>query len=108
MQWVFLSLAIASEVVGTSVLKATEGFSRPWPSIVAAAYVSAFYFLSLTLKTMPVGVAYALWSGAGVVLIALIAWLVYGQTLDLPAIVGMLLIVAGVVILNLFSSVSRP
>lgn len=108
MQWVFLSIAIASEVLATSALKATEGFSRPWPStVVVLGYASAFYFLSLTLRTMPVGVVYAIWSGAGIVLIALIAWLVYGQALDLPAIVGMSLIVAGLVILNLFSRVSH-
>ena len=104
MHWIFLSIAILSEVVGTSALKASEGFSRLWPSaVVVLGYASAFYFLSLTLKTIPVGVAYAVWSGAGIVLIALIAWLVYGQALDLPAIVGMSLIVAGVAVLQLFS-----
>jgi small multidrug resistance pump len=108
MQWVFLIIAIVSEVIGTSALKASAGFSRLWPSvIVVLGYASAFYFLSLTLATIPVGVAYAIWSGVGVVLIALIAWLVYGQALDPPAIVGMSLIVAGVVILNLFSTVSH-
>ncbi|MBK8314594.1 MAG: QacE family quaternary ammonium compound efflux SMR transporter [Acidobacteria bacterium] len=105
MHWVFLTVAIVSEVIGTSALKSSEGFSRLWPSaIVVVAYASAFYFLSLTLKTLPVGVAYAIWSGAGVALIALIAWVIYGQALDLPAIIGMLLIVAGVVVLNLFST----
>ncbi|MBK9708663.1 MAG: QacE family quaternary ammonium compound efflux SMR transporter [Acidobacteria bacterium] len=105
MHWVFLTVAIVSEVIGTSALKSSEGFSRLWPSaIVVVAYASAFYFLSLTLKTLPVGVAYAIWSGAGVALIALIAWVIYGQALDLPAIIGMLLIVAGVVVLNLFSN----
>jgi small multidrug resistance pump len=103
MQWMFLAVAIVSEVVGTSALKASEGFSRPWPSlIVIAGYVSAFYFLSLTLETIPVGVAYAVWSGVGIVLITLIAWLLHGQALNFPAIVGMSLIVAGVVVLNLF------
>jgi small multidrug resistance pump len=106
--WLFLAVAIVSEVVGTSALRASAGFSRLWPSaVVVLGYASAFYFLSLTLETIPVGVAYAVWSGVGIVLIALIAWLVYGQALDLPAIVGMSLIVAGVVILNLFSTVSR-
>jgi small multidrug resistance pump len=105
MQWIFLTVAIVSEVIGTSALKASEGFSRLWPSaIVVVGYASAFYFLSLTLKTIPVGVAYAIWSGAGVALIALIAWVLYGQVLDLPAIIGLLLIVAGVVVLNLFSN----
>lgn len=103
-QWLFLSIAIVSEVIATSALKSSEGFSRWGPSlIVAAGYTSAFYFLSLTLKTIPVGVAYAIWSGAGVALIALIAWLVFGQKLDAPAILGLSLIVTGVVVLNVFS-----
>ena len=98
-------MAIVSEVIGTSALKASEGFTRLWPSlIVVVGYLSAFYFLSLTLKTMPIGVAYAIWSGAGVALIALIAWALYGQALDVPAIIGLSLIVAGVVVLNVFSS----
>lgn len=104
MHWLFLTAAIISEVIGTSALKATDGFTRLWPSvIVAAGYGSAFYFLSLTLSVIPVGVAYAIWSGVGIVLIALIAWAFYGQRLDFPAIVGMALIVAGVVVLNVFS-----
>ena len=87
-QWIFLGVAIVSEVIGTSALKASEGFTRLWPSlIVVVGYLSAFYFLSLTLKTMPIGVAYAIWSGAGVALIALIAWALYGQALDVPAII---------------------
>ena len=103
-QWIFLSVAIVSEVAATSALKASDGFSRLWPSlVVVAGYTVAFYFLSLTLKTVPVGVAYAIWSGAGIALIALIGWAFFGQTLDLPAIIGMLLIVAGVLVLNLFS-----
>lgn len=102
--WVFLSLAIVCEVIATSSLKASAGFTRFWPSvIVAAGYMSAFYFLSLTLKTVPVGVAYAIWSGAGVALISLIAWVFLGQRLDLPAMIGIALIVAGVVVLNLSS-----
>lgn len=103
-QWVFLSVAIASEVVATSALKTSEGFSRLWPSlIVTVGYVSAFYFLSLTLKTIPIGVAYAIWSGVGVALIALIAWVFFGQALDTPAVIGLSLIVTGVVVLNVFS-----
>ena len=83
MQWLFLAVAIISEVIGTSALKGSEGFSRLWPSvIVVIGYASAFYFLSLTLDTIPIGVAYAIWSGAGVALIALIAWVLYGQVLD--------------------------
>jgi len=104
MHWVFLMVAIVSEVIATSALKASESFSRLGPSaVVVLGYAAAFYCLSLTLKTIPVGVAYAIWSGAGVVLIALIAWILYGQTLNLAAILGIALIVAGVVILNLFA-----
>lgn len=108
-QWLFLSVAIVSEVIATSALKAAEGFTRPWPSlIVVAGYAAAFYFLSLTLRTIPVGVAYAIWSGAGVALITLIAWIAFGQALDVAAVIGLALIVAGVVVLNLFSgTVSR-
>ncbi|MBM4181660.1 MAG: QacE family quaternary ammonium compound efflux SMR transporter [Betaproteobacteria bacterium] len=103
-QWVFLSVAIVSEVIATSALKASEGFTRLWPSvIVTVGYASAFYFLSLTLKTIPIGVAYAIWSGVGVALIALIAWLFFGQVLDTPALIGLALIIAGVVVLNVFS-----
>ena len=105
--WLFLSVAILSEVVATSALKASDGFSRPWPSfVVIAGYAIAFFFLSLTLRTIPVGVAYAIWSGAGVVLITLIAWFVFGQSLDMPAIIGLTLIVTGVVILQVFSKSS--
>jgi small multidrug resistance pump len=100
-------IAIAAEVVGTSSLKASEGFTKPMPSIVVlAGYGTAFFFLSLALKVMPVGVAYAVWSGAGVALIGLIGWLFFGQKLDAAAVLGMALIVAGVVVLNLFSKVA--
>ena len=104
-QWLILAAAIVSEVIATSCLKAAEGFTRVWPSvIVVVGYIVAFYLLSLTLRTSPVGVAYAIWSGVGVVLIALSGWLFLGQTLDLPAIIGLTLIVAGVVVINVFSS----
>jgi small multidrug resistance pump len=102
--WLFLSIAIISEVVATSALKSSNGFSQFWPSlVVVAGYAAAFFFLSLTLRTIPVGVAYAIWSGAGIVLITVIGWLVLGQALDAPAIVGLALIIVGVVILNVFS-----
>lgn len=105
--WLILTLAIAAEVVATSALKASEGFTRLWPSVmVVVGYALAIYLLSLVLKAIPVGVAYAIWSGLGVVLITLVAWLVYGQRIDLPGLIGMGLIVAGVVVLNLFSSAS--
>lgn len=103
-QWMFLFIAIVSEVIATSALKATDDFTRLWPSvIVVVGYVSAFYFLSLTLRTIPVGIAYAIWSGVGVALIALVAWVIYGQTLDMPAFIGIALIVAGVAVLNVYS-----
>lgn len=102
--WILLSIAIVSEVIATSCLKATEGFTRLWPSLVViVGYLLAFYFLSLTLKTIPVGVAYAIWSGVGVVLIALSGWLFLGQSLDMPAVIGLSLIVAGVFVINVFS-----
>ncbi len=103
-QWIFLSVAIVSEVIATSALKATEEFTRLWPSvIVVIGYLSAFYFLTLTLRTIPIGIAYAIWSGVGVALITLVGWLFYKQTLDMPAFVGIALIVTGVVVLNVFS-----
>jgi len=102
--WLFLFVAIFAEVIATSSLKASAGFSRLGPSLLAVAgYGVAFYCLSLTLRTIPVGVAYAIWSGVGIVLVTLIAWLIFGQKLDLPAVAGMALIIAGVVVLNLFS-----
>lgn len=105
MNWIYLGMAIFAEVVGTSALKASEGFTRPIPSvIVVVGYLVALYFLSSTLRTIPVGVAYAIWSGVGISLIAVIGWLLYGQTLDLPAILGLVLIIAGVIVLNGFSS----
>ncbi|AOW11906.1 hypothetical protein LPB72_02230 [Hydrogenophaga crassostreae] len=103
--WVTLSLAIAAEVVATSALKSSEGFTRAVPSLVVVlGYGLAIYLLSRVLATIPVGVAYAIWSGLGVVLITLVAWVVHGQRIDFAGMVGMGLIVAGVVVLNLFSS----
>ena len=103
-KWLFLIVAIISEVAGTSALKSAEGFTRFWPStIVVLGYASAFYFLSLTLKFIPVGIAYAIWSGVGTALIALVAWLFIGQKLDVPAIFGILLIVSGVLVIHVFS-----
>jgi len=103
-QWVFLSIAIVSEVVATSALKSSEGFTRLLPSLlVVAGYGAAFYFLSLTLRTIPVGIAYAVWSGVGMVLISVVAWLFLDQKLDAPAIAGIVLIAAGVVVMNVCS-----
>ena len=104
MHWLYLAVAITAEVIATSMLKTTESFTRLGPSlIVVVGYVIAFYFLTLTLKSIPVGVAYAVWSGVGIVLVALVAWLWHKQTLDLPALIGMGLIIAGVLVMNLFS-----
>jgi small multidrug resistance pump len=104
-KWIFLAIAIVSEVIATSALKSSAGFTRLWPSIiVVSGYSSAFYFLSLTLNTIPIGVAYAIWSGVGLALIALISWIYFHQTLDFAAVVGLLLIVAGVIVINLFST----
>ncbi len=105
--WIFLSIAIIAEVIATSALKASEGFSNTiYSSIVVVGYGIAFYCLSLTLKSIPVGIAYAVWSGAGIVLVTAIAWIIYGQKLDLWAFVGIGLIVSGVAVLNLLSKVS--
>jgi multidrug transporter EmrE-like cation transporter len=105
--WLLLGTAIVAEVVGTSALKASEGFTRLVPSLVVVlGYAVAFYCLSLVLKTVPVGIAYAVWSGLGIVLITLVAFVVYRQTMDLPGLIGMGLIVAGVVVLNVFSKAS--
>jgi len=97
-----LLLAILAEVVATTALKASEGFSRPLPSLlVVSGYCMAFYCLSLTLRSIPLGVVYALWSGLGLLLITLAGWLIWGQRLDGPSLLGMALIVAGVSVINL-------
>ena len=101
MNWVYLTIAILSEVVATSALKAAEGFTKPVPSlIVVVGYVAAFYFLSLTLRTIPVGVAYAVWSGVGLVLVSLAGWILYKQALDGAALTGIGCIAVGVVLLS--------
>ncbi|MGR2739931.1 DMT family transporter [Billgrantia sp. Q4P2] len=107
MAFIYLALAIVAEVVATSALKATDGFTRPGPSlVVVVGYVIAFFMLSLVLRTIPVGIAYAIWAGLGIVLVALVGALVYGQRPDLPAVLGIGLIVIGVVVIQLFSRVS--
>lgn len=104
MSWFYLAAAIVAEIIATSLLKSSEGFTRLWPSLVViVGYGCAFFFLSLTLRTIPVGVAYAIWSGAGIVLVTLFAWLIFGQTISLPDVVGIGLIIAGVIVLRLFS-----
>ncbi len=105
--WLFLSIAIVAEVIATTALKSSEGFSRLLPSVVVVVgYLIAFYFLSLTLRSIPVGVAYAVWSGVGLVLIALVGWVLYGQKLDLATLSGMAMIMAGILVINLFSTSS--
>lgn len=102
--WLYLSAAIIAEIIGTSSLKVSDGFSKFWPSLLTiVAYGTSFVFLSLALRTIPVGIAYAVWAGVGIVLIACVGWLVFGQRLDAAAILGMLLIVSGVVVINVFS-----
>ncbi len=102
--WLFLAIAICGEVVATSALKSSQGFTRLVPSlIVVTGYAIAFYFLSLVLRTIPVGIAYAVWSGLGIVLVTGIAWVLHGQKLDAWAFVGIGLIVSGVAVLNLLS-----
>lgn len=102
--YIFLLCAIVFEVIATSTLPASQQFTRLWPSlIVVCGYALSFFFLSLTLKVMAVGVVYAIWSGLGIVAVASLGFFLYQQRLDLPAILGMALIVAGVVVINLFS-----
>jgi len=104
LNWLYLGIAIVAEVIGTSALKTSEGFTRLLPSVVVVvSYVISFYLLSLTLRSIPVGIVYAVWSGVGIVLIALIGAFFFRQTLDTPAIVGIGLILAGVLVINLFS-----
>jgi len=104
MNFLFLALAIVSEVVATSALKASSGFTRLVPSVlVVVGYGIALYCLSLALRTIPVGVAYAIWSGVGIALVTLVAWILFRQRLDLAAVVGLSLIAAGVLVLYVFS-----
>ncbi|WP_425074613.1 DMT family transporter [Sagittula sp. S175] len=107
MPYLILILAVAAETIGTTALQASQQFTRPLPSaLVVVSYGAAFYLLTLVLKTMPVGVAYAMWSGLGIVLIAVIARVVFGQKLDLPAILGMAMILGGILVIHLFSETS--
>jgi len=102
--YVYLAVAVLFETIGTTALQASQQFTKFWPSVlVVLAYSVAFYMLSITLRTMPVGVVYALWSGLGVILIACIGYVVFGQKLDGPALLGLALIIAGIAVINLFS-----
>ena len=107
MGYLYLSIAIVAEVVDTSALNASQGFTRLWPSVATVVgYSIAFYALSLTLRTIPMGIAYAVWAGVGIVLIALVGALFFKQMPDLPAMLGMGFIIAGVVLVTLVSSAS--
>lgn len=100
----YLIFAVIAETIGTSALNASQQFTKFWPSaLVVLSYAISFYLLALTLKYMPVGIMYALWSGLGIVLIALIGWLYFGQKLDGAAVFGIALITAGIIVLNVFS-----
>lgn len=102
--YVYLFLAVVAETIGTSALQASQQFTRLWPSLLLiVAYSLAFYLLSLSLRALPVGIMYAIWSGLGIVLIAVIGWLVFGQRLDGPAVAGIGLILSGIVVIQLFS-----
>ena len=106
-KWIFLTLAIISEVIGTSFLKSTEGFTKLIPSIIVlVGYCAAFYFLSLTLDSIPIGMAYAIWSGVGIAAITVVSVVFFEQKLDFAAVIGMGLIIAGVVVLRLYSEAS--
>lgn len=105
MHYLYLVVAIACETIGTTALQASQQFTRLWPSVlVVVGYGAAFYFMALTLRVMPVGVVYAIWSGLGVVMIAAIGYVVFGQKLDLPAVLGMCLIICGILVIHLFSN----
>ena len=103
-RWVALGIAIAAEIVGTSALKASDGLSRLGPAaVVVVGYAVAFWFMAVAIRSIPMGIAYAVWSGIGIVAITAVGWLFYGQRLDGPALAGMGLIVAGVAVINLLS-----
>lgn len=108
MNWLYLIGAIGFEIVATSALKATDGFSRLAPTVLTiACYVAAFFCLSVALRTIPMGVAYAIWSGVGIVAISIIGLVLYRQTLDAPALAGIGLIIAGTLVINLFSGTAQ-
>jgi len=108
MTYLYLFMAILAEVIATSALKSAEGFTKLWPSIlVVVGYGAAFYLLSLVLRHMTVGIAYAIWSGIGIVLVALVGFVVFREMPDTPAIIGMGMIIAGVTVIHTFSNTVR-
>lgn len=105
MAYLYLMIAIVAEVLATSALKASDEFTKLWPSVgTVVGYVVAFYCLALVLKTMPVGIAYAIWSGVGITLITIVGYFFFKQSLDLPAIIGIIMIISGVMVINVFSN----
>ena len=103
--YIYLIIAVAAETIGTSSIQASQQFTKLGPSLLAAtSFAIAFYFLSLSLKVLPVGIMYALWSGLGIIFIAIIGWVYFGQKLDLAAVLGIAMILAGIIVINLFSS----
>jgi small multidrug resistance pump len=105
MHWLILAAAILFETIGTTALKASDGFSKLGPSLISiATYMVSFWLLALVLRTIPVGIAYAIWSGLGICFISLIGYFAFNQRLDTPAVIGLGLIVAGIGVINLFSS----
>jgi small multidrug resistance pump len=102
--YLYLGFAIVVEVIGTTALKASDSFTRPLPSLITVGcYTLSFYLLTFSLRVLPTGIAYAIWSGVGIVLISIVSWLYFKQSLDLAAIAGLALIIAGVLVINLFS-----
>jgi small multidrug resistance pump len=107
MSYLYLVIAIVSEVVGTSALKAANGFSRLGPTLLTTVgYAIAFYFMSLSLRTIPIGIAYAIWSGVGIILVSIAGFFIYGQRLDFPALLGIFFILTGVLTIYGFSKTS--
>ena len=108
MPYMILALAVLAETIGTTALQASQQFTRLWPSvIVVIAYAAAFYLLALALRSFPVGIAYAMWSGMGIIFISLIGLVVFGQRLDWPAILGLALIIVGIIVINVFSKTAQ-
>ncbi|MDU8923760.1 SMR family transporter [Pasteurellaceae bacterium LIM206] len=102
--WILLGCAIVVEVIGTNSIKASEGFTKPLPTAIALiAFVIALYLISVITRTLPIGIVYAIWSGVGIVLTSVIAFFLFGQKPDLPAVIGMAMIIGGVLVINLFS-----
>jgi small multidrug resistance pump len=102
--WLALAIAIVAEVIATSTMKATNEFTRFWPSVVVIlGYGTGFYFMTISMRVLPIGIMYALWSGVGILVVSIMGWVIYRQALDIPAIIGMSFIIAGVVVINVYS-----